>query len=77
MFMKGKIHKKNSQRQIEEGREGKKKKEKEGRRGRKKRNLFLCIFFLVGSLELGSAREPLCAKANRMKSSLEAKKISA
>ena len=33
--------------------------------------------FLVGALEQGSAHEPLCAKVNKRKSCLEAKKISA
>ena len=36
--------------------------------------LYLGIF-LVGSLEWASAHEPLCAKANRKKGSLEAKQI--
>ena len=32
--------------------------------------------FLVGSVEQGSACDPLCAKVNRRKGNLEAKKIS-
>ena len=39
--------------------------------------LYLGDLFLVGSLERGSAPEPLCAKTNRKKGNLETKQNSA